>query len=76
MSVAPRYSNEIGIYLDDESDFNTVENNTFSGNTEHDTLGEYMTEESDPEVFLLVGFAGIIVLGAGWRMLSGIRKFN
>jgi parallel beta-helix repeat protein len=74
-------NNRIGIYLDDESDFNTVENNTFSGNTEHDVLGEYMTEEDgteefDPVFLLPIGFAGIIMLGAAWRLLSGIREFN
>ena len=35
-------NNEIGIYLDDESEFNTVENNTFSGNTEHDIVDEWL----------------------------------
>ncbi len=71
------------------SDHNTVANNTFVGNTEHDILGEYMTEEdeteedetegSGPEVLLFIGFAGIIMLGAGWRMVNlsrGVLKWE
>jgi hypothetical protein len=45
-------------------------------NTEHDIVREYMTEEFDPVVLLFIGFAGIIMLGAGWRMSSGIRESN
>jgi parallel beta-helix repeat protein len=69
-------NNRIGIYLYDLGS-NTVENNTFSGNTEHDILEEFETEEFvaiDPVVLLVVGLAGITLLGAGWRMaeLSGV----
>ncbi|MFW9956303.1 MAG: nitrous oxide reductase family maturation protein NosD [Candidatus Thorarchaeota archaeon] len=33
-------------------------------------------EEFDPVVLLFVGFPGIIMLCAAWRMLAGMRKFD
>ena len=44
--------------------------------TEEDGTEVFLAEENDPEVLLFIGFAGIIMLGAAWRMLSGIREFN
>jgi hypothetical protein len=35
-----------------------------------------MTEELDPVVLLPIGLAGIVMLGSGWKLLSGIRKYN
>jgi len=43
-------NNEIGIYLDDESEFNTVENNTFSGNTEQDIVDEWLAHREEKEL--------------------------
>ncbi|MFW9801359.1 MAG: nitrous oxide reductase family maturation protein NosD [Candidatus Thorarchaeota archaeon] len=73
----------IGIYSGDLS--NIVADNTCLGNTEHDIFGVYITEEAgtgeagteefNPIGFLFVGFSGIIILGAAWRMLSGRRKY-
>jgi parallel beta-helix repeat protein len=65
--------NRVGIYLLD-SHSNTVVDNTFLGNIEHDILEDFAAKKFDTEVlqftgFLgLMGFAGIILLGAGWRM--------
>ncbi|MHA2143458.1 MAG: right-handed parallel beta-helix repeat-containing protein [Candidatus Thorarchaeota archaeon] len=67
--------NDIGILIED-SYLNVVVNNTFLGNTEHDIVGEYMTEEAVLVVFLLIGFLGIMMLGAVWKLVTGIRKFN
>jgi hypothetical protein len=44
--------------------------------TEEIGTGEDGIEESGPGVLLFIGFAGIIMLGAGWKLLSGIREFN
>ena len=73
----------IGLYA---LDTNLVVNNTCLGNTEHDIDGWYITDEDgteenetdefDPVILLPIGLAGIIMLGAAWRMLSGIREFN
>jgi parallel beta-helix repeat protein len=68
--------NRAGIELNDSYP-NVVVNNTFLGNTEHDIVGEYITEEdeteqSDPVVLLLIGFVsyvgriGIIPLVGIW----------
>ena len=58
--------NRIGIYIT-SSDANIVENNTLLGN-EHDITEEFVA--IDPVVLLLIVFAGIIMLGAGWRMVK------
>jgi parallel beta-helix repeat protein len=68
--------NRIGIRLDDSYP-NVVVNNIFLGNTEHDILGEYITEEEGTEGFdsvflLLIGpFVGIIMLVGGWKQRMG-----
>jgi parallel beta-helix repeat protein len=69
--------NTIGIYSGDPS--NIVADNTCLGNTEHDIFGNYITEktgtgeagteEFNPIGFLFVGFSGIIILGAAWKIL-------
>jgi parallel beta-helix repeat protein len=73
--------NRIGIYLLDPHS-NTVVNNSFLGNTEHDILEDFAAKKFDTEDLLFIGFvgviglAGIIMLGAAWRMFSGIREFT
>ncbi|MFX0044963.1 MAG: NosD domain-containing protein [Candidatus Hermodarchaeota archaeon] len=63
--------NRIGIYLLNSLQ-NTVAYNICFGNSERGILGEFEAEESEvpefnPGVLLLIGFAGILVLWAGWR---------
>ncbi len=69
--------NRIGIYLTYGClASNIIADNTFSGNTEHDIFDEaqsseeYVPGEFDPIIFLPIGLAGIIMLGAGWRMVK------
>jgi parallel beta-helix repeat protein len=68
-------NNRVGIYLLDPHS-NTVVNNIFLGNTEHDLLEDFTPRKFDTDVlvsigfFGLMGFAGIIMLGAGWRMVK------
>ncbi|MFX1263393.1 MAG: nitrous oxide reductase family maturation protein NosD [Promethearchaeota archaeon] len=70
-------NNRIGIYLF-QSDSNIVDN-TCLNNREHAILEGDITTESGPfdpvvshpvEFLLLVGVVGIIMLGAGWRMVK------
>ncbi|MHA2300988.1 MAG: right-handed parallel beta-helix repeat-containing protein, partial [Candidatus Thorarchaeota archaeon] len=69
-------NNRIGVYIDvlDFLDSNTVESNVFLGNTEHDIYIQF--DPIDPIVFLPIGFAGIIMLGAAWRMVSLKRSLK
>jgi parallel beta-helix repeat protein len=72
-------ANRIGIYLSYGClASNIIADNTFLGNTERDILEELppQDEEFDPGFLLPIGLAGIIMLGAAWRMFSGIREFT
>ncbi|MFX1263406.1 MAG: NosD domain-containing protein [Promethearchaeota archaeon] len=64
-------NNGIGINLED-SYSNTVANNILLGNTEHDICLSYSAFRTlDPMVLLLTGLVtGIIMLGAGWKMVK------
>ncbi|MHA3964715.1 MAG: right-handed parallel beta-helix repeat-containing protein [Candidatus Thorarchaeota archaeon SMTZ1-45] len=74
-------SNDYGIYLG-SSDFNTMSYNICMSNTEHDislrdsnfnTVDNNITsisEEFFSVLFLLIGFFGITLLGAGWWKVS------
>ena len=74
-------SNDYGIYLSG-SDFNTMSNNICLSNTKHDislrdsnynTVENNITSISEEFVsvlFLLIGFVGITLLGAGWWKVS------
>jgi parallel beta-helix repeat protein len=62
------------------SDSNTITNNTCNNNEVDISLNESVSNiiinMNFAVVLLLIGFAGIIVLGLGWKLLSGIREFN
>jgi parallel beta-helix repeat protein len=58
-------NNEVGIYLY-YSHQNTMADNICLDNTEHDIFQEFVTEEFDPIVLLLIGLIGITLLGVGW----------
>jgi parallel beta-helix repeat protein len=62
-------NNRIGIYIDDEPESNTVENNTFSSNTEHDIVYESELEElahqeyvAKQSVWFLAGCGMVLVV--------------
>lgn len=67
--------NRVGIYLLDPHS-NTVVNNTFLGNTEHDLLKDFTPKKFDTEVLMLVGsvgYAGFVVITLLVGLIVGKR---
>ena len=67
-------NNRIGIYLDDRSESNTMENNTFSGNTEHDTVHEYELKELAHQEYMAEQSVWFLA-GAGMILVTSVVAF-